>query len=132
MTRTSFIKLIKILATSIVALLIIAFVIWRSFNYVKGPRINITEPTNGAEISNSYVTITGRVERATNLLINGSATNIDEKGNFSDNVVIFPGMNQITVTAQDQFGRSTKDQLTLVGNEHRPSVGNNISTSTTP
>ena len=124
MTRTSFIKLIKIVATSVVALLIIAFAIWRSLDYVRGPHITIKQPTNGAEITNSYVTIIGRVERATNLLIDGSEINIDEKGNFSDNIVVFPGVNFITIAAQDQFGRSTKDQLTL--------VGNNISTSTTP
>lgn len=148
MTRTSFIKLIKILATSIVVLLIIAFAVWRSLNYARGPHITIEQPTNGSEITTSYITIIGRVERSTNLLINDSAINIDEKGNFTDDIVIFPGVNIITVTARDQFGRSTEDQLTLVGKDRsigteksnlsntgatsEKSVGNNIASSTTP
>ena len=90
MTRTSFIKLIQIIATAVIALLIIAFAIWRSLDYARGPHITISEPQNGAAIGENYITIKGRVERATNLLVNGNETNIDEIGNFTDNIVIFP------------------------------------------
>jgi len=148
MTRTTFIKLIKIILTTFVATIIITFAIWRSLNYARGPHITITQPINGAEISENYTILIGQVERVKHLLINGSNTNIDEKGIFTDNIVVFPGINIITVIAQDQFGRSIKEQITLVGKNRitkiekprlsntgttsQKSVGNNISSSTTP
>ncbi len=117
MTRTSLIRSIKIIASAFAALLIIAFAVWRSLDYARGPKVTISLPTNGAEITAKYVTVKGRVERANDLLINGKEINVDEHGNFSDNIVVFPGINVITVTAKDQFGRSVKDQLTLIGND---------------
>jgi hypothetical protein len=117
MTRTAYIKLIKIVGTSIIAVLIIAFAIWRSLDYTRGPNIIVSYPANGAEITEKFSTLEGQIERANNLLINGREINIDEKGAFKDDIVIFPGINVITVTAKDQFGRSVEDQLTLVGND---------------
>ena len=130
MTRTSYIKLIKIIGITIIALLILAFAIWRSLDYTRGPHITVTEPTNGSSIAERSVTIKGRVERATNLLLNGNQTNIDEQGNFSEKIIIFSGINKITLSAMDQFGRSTENRLTLLGNDKI--IGNNISTTTTP
>jgi hypothetical protein len=117
MTRTSFIRTIKIAATAIIIILIVAFAVWRSLNYVRGPKITITEPANGVSITEKSVTVKGRVERATNFLLNGNQTNIDEQGNFSKDIIIFPGINLITLSAKDQFGRSTENRLTLVGND---------------
>ena len=124
MTRTSYIRLIKMIGTATVTVVIIAFAIWRSLDYARGPHITVTYPPNGAAITEKYITLKGQIDRANNLLINGREVNIDEKGAFSDEIVIFPGINMITVTAKDQFGRSTEDRLTL--------VGNNNSSSTTP
>ena len=112
------------IGTATVTVVIIAFAIWRSLDYARGPHITVTYPPNGAAITEKYITLKGQIDRANNLLINGREVNIDEKGAFSDEIVIFPGINMITVTAKDQFGRSTEDRLTL--------VGNNNSSSTTP
>ena len=131
MTRSAYIRLIKIVTTIIVVALISTFAIWRSLDYARGPSVTITEPINGSSISANSVMIKGVVERAKNMLLNGNEINIDEKGDFSETIIVFPGINLITLTAKDQFGRSAIQLITLVGNKaDKTNDTGNIPTST--
>ncbi|MEI7462889.1 MAG: hypothetical protein WCK03_00665 [Candidatus Taylorbacteria bacterium] len=136
MTRTSFIRLIKSVVTLFLASLIVAFAIWRSLNYARGSSITITEPVNGSSISSKSVLIKGHVERAKNLILNGNGININEKGEFSITILVFPGINVVTLIAKDQFGRSTEQRIVLSGlsisTTTDTSIGNNNATTTTP
>jgi|GEM_PF-3234949 len=134
------------MATLIVVGLIVIFAIWRSLDYARGPSVTVTEPINGSSISTESIIIKGVVERAKNMLLNGNEINIDEKGDFSETVIVFPGINLITLTAKDQFGRSAIQTITLVGNSMSndrdnmdsatttkdTSISNNNSSTTTP
>ena len=99
----------------IVAVLIISYAIARSMAYAKGPKIDLTAPTNGAVISSPTVDIVGMIERAHNLTINGGAVSIDEQGNFKQTLVVFPGINKLTLRATDQFDRNTETDIVIVG-----------------
>jgi hypothetical protein len=114
-TRTSSIRLIKVVLSVIILLLIVGYAVWRSFDYARGPQITITEPTDWASISASTTPISGRVERAHDIYMNGMPLFIDEQGNFKETIIIFPGMNIITFTAHDQFERTVERQLRLTG-----------------
>ncbi len=118
-TRTTTLKLIKITSITIVALIIIIYAISRSLDYTRGPKIDITEPKNGATIAlsaaSSTVDIVGILERAHNLTINGSPVVIDEQGHFKQTIVIFEGINRPTLTVTDQFNRTTETTLEIVG-----------------
>lgn len=72
------------------------------------PKILIVTPDISSKksiISKEYkMTIAGRVESRMGLavlLINGHPVNVDDKGNFSENVLLKLGENRITVTAMD-------------------------------
>jgi len=122
MTRTTFIRRLKIIGTTLAIALIVAFAIWRSLDYARGPHITITEPINGGTVMEKTVTIKGKVERSILLLLNGNKTNIDEQGHFSEEIIVFPGINRISLVAKDQFDRSTEERLTLVGNNNSAST----------
>jgi hypothetical protein len=47
--------------------------------------------------------------------LNGQTITVDEAGNFSQTIIVFPGMNILTFHAHDQFGRDTDKQLQLFG-----------------
>ena len=115
LTRTTFLRIIKISSGILVVLLIAAYALWRSLNYTRGPHIIITSPTNGASISASTTMIRGQVERADDISLNGRAITIDERGNFSETIIIFPGTNIITFEARDQFNRSVQEQIQVLG-----------------
>lgn len=115
LTRTSYIRLLRIIVAAVVILIIVIYAIWRSLNYARGPAITVTSPTNGSSADSETVEIIGRVERANNLTMNGQSISVDQQGNFDQTVIIFPGTNKITFEASDQFGRSIQKELDLVG-----------------
>jgi hypothetical protein len=120
LTRTRFRRIIGIAAAIAAIILIAAYAVWRSFAYASGPRISIFAPVDGASISSTTVEISGQVLRASQLTLNGYPTSVDEKGDFSQTLAVFPGANTITLTATDQFGRSIEKRVTILGTIQLP------------
>jgi hypothetical protein len=114
-TRTHNRRLVKFAGVSILVLAIAAFAMSRSLNYARGPEISIIEPANGATINSPTVIIRGMATRVNKIALNGNPISMDEQGNWNETVVIFSGLNKITVSATDRFGRSIEKTLDLVG-----------------
>jgi len=115
LTRTTLIRLIKILAALVVVSIIVSYAIWRSLNYARGPHIDIFEPQDGSKIMTTTSTIRGKALRINNITLNGNPISIDESGNFGETIIVFPGINRLTLSGFDQFGRETLHSLTLLG-----------------
>jgi len=119
-TRTTTLRLLKFGLTGLVILIIAAYAVSRSLSYARGPEIVVAQPLNDASIATSIVTIVGHILRADNLSLNGQAVAIDEQGNFSQIVTIFPGVNIETLVATDQFKRNVRKELVLYGTANFP------------
>lgn len=117
LTRTTTVRIIKIAISLCVLLIIVIYAVSRSLNYARGPIIFVSEPSNWASIASSTTLIVGHVDRVRTIALNGHPITIDEQGNFKETIIIFSGMNTITLAAQDQFGRTTSTTLTLVGSK---------------
>lgn len=115
----------------LVALVIVIYAIWRSLNYARGPHITIFEPLDGTSISSSIVTIKGRADRVNKLSLNSQPISMDEQGNFDETVTVFPGVNILTLQANDQFNRSIDSTLHLFGTVEFPVKVISSSTDTT-
>lgn len=94
---------------------VVAYATWRSLNYARGPAINIFFPPDQTATSSKVINMYGRADRISRLSINGRDLTIDELGNFSEILVIFPGINVVTIGATDQFGRSISKEVRLYG-----------------
>lgn len=129
LTRTSYIRLLRIILASVLVIIIAAYAIWRSLNYARGPAIAISSPVNGSSVDTETVEILGRADRVNNLIMNGQPISIDEKGNFDQTVVVFYGTNKITFSASDQFGRNIKKELDIVGTKYLKDLPPNTSSS---
>lgn len=70
---------------------------------------------NGTSITSSTTEITGKVERAVHISLNGKPINIDEDGNFKETLIVFKGVNIITLEAKDQFDRGVQTEINLFG-----------------
>jgi hypothetical protein len=115
LTRTLTIRLLKIFGVSLLVGAIIGYAIWRSFDYTRGPKVLILEPANGSTVTMPTITIKGRALRINNLTLNGNVVSVDQKGNFVETIIIFPGLNKLTFVGEDQFRRHTTQELDLVG-----------------
>jgi hypothetical protein len=114
-TRTSLLRLIKILTAVILIGIIAAYAIWRSLNYARGPEVIVTEPINGSATASSTIVIRGQANRVNNLTINGMPMYISEDGYFGNILIVFPGTNIITLVGYDQFERKTEQTITIIG-----------------
>lgn len=115
LTRTTTLRLIRYGIISILAALIVTYAIWRSFNYARGPQIEIVSPRDGSSATTSVMRIEGRAVRVSAISMNGNPIYIDLEGNFHQILSIFPGENIITFDAADQFGRKTEKSLRIFG-----------------
>lgn len=103
----------KILFISIV-LLIVAYVYYQSINLATGPEITITSPIDGSTVTESLVVFSGTTENISHITFNDRPIFINEKGEFSQALLVLPGLNIIEVDAGDRFGRTTKKILQIV------------------
>lgn len=108
MTRTSLLRTLKIAAAVIVVLGVLAYALWRSLDYGRGPSIIVEEPSDWSSTSTSTIVVRGRIERANFISLNGSPLAIDERGNWSNTIVLFPGTNITTLEARDRFDRTVR------------------------
>ena len=114
-SRTNNLRFAKIIGVIIIIGIIVIYTITRSLNYARGPEIYIFSPTNGLIATTSTIVISGRVLRVNKISLNGKSILIDENGYWKETLIIFSGLNKITVTAEDQFGRNVSKELDLVG-----------------
>ncbi|MEK9177837.1 MAG: hypothetical protein AAB777_01810, partial [Patescibacteria group bacterium] len=80
-----------------------------------GPEIDIFNPEDGCTATTSTITIIGQAQRVNSLSLNGKSISVDEQGNFKEEIIVFPGINIITLRAVDRFQRDVKKQLNIVG-----------------
>lgn len=90
------------------------------YDYLLGPRIVAISPESGFSTTTPAITVMGRVEHASTLLVNDAGTPSDLKGNFSSQLILAEGYNIIKVTAKDHYGRVVKKtiELTLMPQPH--------------
>ena len=81
---------------------------------VSGPSIEITYPKNGEMVSTSLIHIEGKVSHINELSINSRKITMDESGVFKETLLLSSGLNVILIVGKDQFGRSTRTELTLI------------------
>lgn len=93
--------------TSIVFFLlifIVGYAISRTSALRNGVALQVEGIVNGSSLDTPVITLSGRARYATILEINGKAIYIDQKGFFSDTILLSPGYSIVTVHAKDKFG----------------------------
>lgn len=83
-------------------------------NIVTGPVIIVTEPVNGAVLSESLIEVVGTTKNISSINLNNRQIFIDESGAFREKLILSPGYNIITLRAKDKFGIETTEILELV------------------
>lgn len=114
-SRTGNIALLKWFLLVLLLSVTTIFVLLRSLNYIRGPEIIIDYPVDGNTIASSSIKIRGQANRIVKIMLNDFPITVDEQGKWSENLLIFPGLNKITIKVQDQFGRIRIKQLDIVG-----------------
>ena len=105
---------IKVL-TGLLFIGIIAFyTVIQSEDFIDGPQITILSPAGGILLEEPLILIQGKAERVAEITLNGSPIFIDESGDFNEQILLVPGLNIITLEAQDKFERTVSKELELI------------------
>jgi hypothetical protein len=94
--------------------IILGYASFQFQDWLAGPTIRITTPMDGQTLSEPMVEIAGSAKRIAYLSLNGRQIYTNPQGEFDEKLVLSPGYNIITVSAEDKFNRTTEKQLELV------------------
>jgi hypothetical protein len=70
-----------------------------------GPSLVINTPTNLSTVTNPLIVVSGKVARAAYVSLDDRQIYGDEKGNFSESLLLSPGYNIISIKVRDRFGK---------------------------
>lgn len=107
-------KIIKYSIIITVVCVVIGYTYFAFRDYIYGPSIVVFEPANGSTVSTSTVIIKGQGVRIQDITLNGRPLFIDDSGNFTETILLFPGYNVSLIQASDKFNRTTEYKLELV------------------
>lgn len=71
------------------------------------PDLEVSEP-QGRTVTTSDIVVRGKTDQNVTVTVNNIPVAIDESGNFSKRVSVFPGENSIVIRAVNTFGRETQ------------------------
>jgi hypothetical protein len=81
---------------------------------ILGPRISLTSPLNGSTATSSLVLVSGVAKNVTYISMNDRPIFLDEKGNFEEKFLAYPGSSTIIIKARDRFGRETEKVTKII------------------
>ncbi len=102
----------------LIGILVVAVFLYLFFQYrtfTAAPRLEIYEPKDNIKISSYEVNVVGKTWSDATLKINGEKVQVSPGGTFSVAVSLKSGVNKLTVTAANRFGKiSTKTRTISV------------------
>lgn len=105
--------IIKRVLIGVAVLIVVGYSIFVLSGYLRGPRIILSTPQNGFSTTTPAIMVVGIAVRANSLTIDGAVVPLDLEGNFKDKLILAPGYNIITITAQDRYERTKEQKLEI-------------------
>lgn len=96
-----------ILGLSIIITIFLIFIGFQIKNYYASPKLIIDKPQDNETIKSKAVTVSGKTNPDVSVYINEELGNVDEDGNFTYELELFPGENTITVKAVNRHKKTT-------------------------
>ena len=102
-----------IIVTSILLLVASSFVYlyMQVNNFVSKPRLVIMAPSDGSRVNGNSVHVTGIAEKDALVFINDQPILVSEKGEFSEDVGLTPGVNSIRIKARSKFNKEAVESI---------------------
>lgn len=92
-----------------VLLLLLSFLGFRLFNFLRAPALVIHEPFDQeARKSEPVMKVTGKGEKESRLTVNGRELRMAESGEFADTIEMLPGLNTLEFILENRFGKLTR------------------------
>ncbi|MFA5831193.1 MAG: hypothetical protein WC878_05180 [Candidatus Paceibacterota bacterium] len=117
MMKTNLKKIIGISAVTILSVTVLGYSYFRTKDFLKGPVLEISAPKNGEIFDTALIKISGASKNLAFLNLDGRKIFTDKEGNWSEKLLLQPGLNIIEIQATDRFGREVKRTRQVVYTE---------------
>ncbi len=106
-------KTVVVAVISVISLGFFSYLYLEFRSFVSEPRLVIVEPTDRSTVRTADTWISGETDRRAKVSINGQEAVVSEDGRFSDHVILMSGLNVITVSAVNRFGKERIRTVTV-------------------
>lgn len=123
-----------VLTPKMIAVGLVLFVVAASFIYlymevnsfISKPRLVIIKPTDGTKIAGNSTHIAGVAEKDALVFINDQPVLVSEKGEFSQDIGLKSGPNNINVRVRSKFDKETSQSITVNADFQNPIAASEI------
>lgn len=91
-----------------IALIAVGYVFLQIRSVLAPPVLQITQPPADTKILGNSIIVSGIAEVGAWVSINNQAVLIDKNGQFTENLILSPGINVIEIVAKNKFNRESK------------------------
>ena len=98
---------------TIIFLFIAIYAVWNGRNWVLGPQIKVTSPTQGENVKQNPLWVEGVAKNVSFISLNGRQIFVDKDGKFKEKVLLSPGENSLEIFAKDRFNKEKIDRIYL-------------------
>jgi hypothetical protein len=108
----------------LVALLAVVYVAFEIRSVLAPPYLSLTEPGSDITVNGNSAVISGKGEIGAEVFINNQPVLSDQNGEFSETLLLKPGLNIIEVTEKNKFNKVSKitRQITSQAAEEKPTT----------
>jgi hypothetical protein len=120
---------IKIFLLIFGLLSISAFTVFELRKVISGPKLTLicnenskTDECNYIQSDTNIYVLSGKTNNVSDIVIGDRKIYMDIEGNFKENILLYPGINLITIKSLDRFGKEVKKEISIYYNGSKLSV----------
>ncbi len=110
----------KMVIAAAILLSLLVYVFFQSKDFISGPQISITYPTEGIYLDDTFVSVKGTAHRVAYLSLNDRPIFVNESGVFEEALLAHEGYTILSLKATDRFGREREIKRSFVAAKERP------------
>ncbi len=102
------------LSTLLVIFLIIGYLSYAIYQTISPPSVVLNLPARGFRTQENSITIRGQTESGTIVTVNRQQIALDDQNEFTQEIILYEGLNTISIEAQKKHSRSYKQEIQIV------------------
>lgn len=100
----------------VVAGVVFIFFVYLWFQYrqlVGFPQLTVDSPPDQLSTSNPVITVEGKTDPESRIMVNNQEVQVDLDGNFKENITLSAEVNKLSIIAISRFGQQTEEDRTV-------------------
>ncbi|OGH16440.1 MAG: hypothetical protein A3C30_04590 [Candidatus Levybacteria bacterium RIFCSPHIGHO2_02_FULL_40_18] len=96
-----------------VIFVILGYIFFQYNSIIYSPRLSVTKPQAGQEITGNVVEVEGKTNPYATVLIDGDEAYVTLSGDFKKSIFVFSGNKKIEIVAKNRFGKESRKEINI-------------------